>query len=56
MHSTGQWVAQQARNLAWQLQDGISSASSLIHNRDSKFCDAFDAVFTAEGVPLWGVS
>jgi putative transposase len=51
-HPTGQWVAQQARNLAWQLQDGIISATRLLHDRDSKFCDAFDAVFTAEGVKV----
>jgi len=51
-HPTGQWVAQQARNLAWQLQDGSISATRLLHDRDSKFCDAFDAVFTAEGVKV----
>jgi putative transposase len=41
-HPTAQWVAQQARNLAWNLQDGIFSATHLLHDRDSKFCDAFD--------------
>jgi hypothetical protein len=29
-HSTGQWVAQQARNLAWQLQDGVIAATLAI--------------------------
>jgi putative transposase len=51
-HPTGQCVAQQARNLAWQLQDGVLSATHLLHDRDSKFCEAFDAVFTAEGVKV----
>jgi putative transposase len=51
-HPTGRWVAQQARNLAWQLQDGVLSTTHLLHDRDSKFCEAFDAVFTAEGVKV----
>jgi putative transposase len=45
-------VAQQARNLAWQLQDGILSATHLLYDRDAKFCDAFDEVFMAEGVKV----
>jgi putative transposase len=51
-HPTGQWVAQQARNLAWQLQDGVLSATHLLPDRDSKFCEAFDEVFMAEGVKV----
>ncbi len=51
-HPTGRWVAQHARNLAWKLQDGVISATHLLHDRDSKFCDAFDAVFAAEGVKV----
>ena len=43
-HPTGQWVAQQARNLTWQLQDGVLAATHLLHDRDSKFCHAFDEV------------
>ncbi len=49
---TGQWVTQQARNLVWQLQDGVFSATHLLHDRDSKFCDEFDAVFAAERVKV----
>ncbi len=51
-HPTGQWVAQQARNLVWKLQDGVLSATYLLHDRDSKFGDAFDEVFLAEGVKV----
>jgi hypothetical protein len=42
-------VAQQARNLAWQLQDGVLAATHLLHDRDAKFCDAFDEVLMAGG-------
>jgi len=35
-HPSGQWLAQQARNLAWKLQDGTFKASYLLHDRDSK--------------------
>ena len=49
---TAEWVAQQARNLAWQLQDRTLTASFLLRDRDSKFTDAFDAVFKAEAVKV----
>ena len=49
---TGQWVTQQARNLVWHLQDGVFSATHLLHDRDSKFCVEFDAVFAAERVKV----
>ena len=51
-HPTGQWVAQQARNLVWHLQDDVLRATHLLHDRDSKFCEAFDDVFMAEGVKV----
>jgi len=41
------WVTQQARHLSWQIQDGTLPSRFLIHDRDSKFAAAFDAVFTA---------
>jgi transposase len=34
---TGAWVAQQARNLTWNLQDGELAARFLIRDRDAKF-------------------
>ncbi len=51
-HPTGEWVAQQARNLAWQLQDSVLSVTHVLHDRDSKFSDAFDEVFVAAGVKV----
>src|SRR5262249_9618520 len=47
-HTTGEWVVQQARNLAWKLQDGQLRARFLLHDRDSKFTVAFDDVYRSE--------
>jgi transposase InsO family protein len=43
-------VTQQARNLAWQLQDGTLPVTVLVHDRDAKFTAAFDRVFASEGL------
>ena len=51
-HPTAAWVTQQARQLSWQLQDGDIPARYLLHDRDSKFVRAFDAVFRSEGVAI----
>jgi hypothetical protein len=42
------WMAQQARNLVMQLDDERRMPLYLIHDRDSKFGDAFDGVFASE--------
>ena len=47
-----EWVAQQARNLAWKLQDGALQARYLLRDRDSKFSAGFDQVFRSEGVEV----
>src|SRR5262249_19904717 len=49
---TGEWVAQQARNLAWKLQDGALKAKFLLRDRDCKFIASFDQVFGSEGVKV----
>jgi hypothetical protein len=51
-HPTSAWVAQQARNLAWRLQDGTLRATLLLHDRDSRFTAAFDRVFACEGLTV----
>ena len=44
------WVTQQARQLLWQLQDRALHLRFLIHDRDTKFTDSFETVFSAEGI------
>jgi hypothetical protein len=51
-HPTGEWVAQQARNLLMNLDDQAESLKFLIRDRDTKFTAAFDAVFAAVGVRI----
>ena len=49
---TAAWVAQQARQLSWQIQDGALPVRFLIHDRDTKFSAAFDTVFMSEDVTI----
>jgi putative transposase len=47
-HPDGAWMLQQARNLAANEQ--LEHARFLIHDRDAKFADSFDAILHGEGV------
>jgi putative transposase len=49
---TGDWVAQQARNLLMTFDDREQPLRFLIHDRDSKFGGGFDHVFSSEGVTV----
>ncbi len=51
-HPTGEWVAQQGRNLLMNLDDHAESFKFLIRDRDAKFTAAFDAVLTAAGMRI----
>ena len=44
------WVVQQARNLLMDLEDAGMSMKVALHDRDTSFTAAFDAVFRAAGV------
>jgi hypothetical protein len=47
---TGEWVAQQARNLILNLEDRVGDFRFLIRDRDRKYTAVFDEVFKAEGI------
>jgi hypothetical protein len=49
-HSTGDWFAQQARNLLYDLDEQVHRFRFLIRDRGAKFTAEFDAVFTAAGI------
>ena len=49
---SGQWVAQQARNLMAELGQRASRFRFLIRDRDVKYTGIFDAVFRAEGIEV----
>jgi hypothetical protein len=39
------WVVQQARNLLMDLDDAGTRTNLVLHDRDTSFTEAFDAVF-----------
>ncbi len=49
---TGEWVAQQARNLLMDLADRIQQCRFLLRDRDTKFTDTFDAIFASQGIRM----
>jgi putative transposase len=51
-HPDSAWVAQQARNLAWELEELKIPIKVLIRDRDSKYSSDFDAVFSAAGMRI----
>jgi len=49
-HPTGEWVAQQGRNLLMNLDDHAEGFKFVIRDRDARFTAAFGAVLTAAGM------
>jgi putative transposase len=48
----GPWMLQQVRNLLMDLDDRRQRPRLLIHDRDSKFSRAFDAVLRSDGIAV----
>ncbi|MGH3084936.1 MAG: integrase core domain-containing protein [Gaiellaceae bacterium] len=51
-HPDAAWMTQQARNLLMDLDDRGGRPRFLIHDRDTKFSRAFDAIFASEGIDI----
>ncbi|MBP2329330.1 hypothetical protein JOF56_009715 [Kibdelosporangium banguiense] len=51
-HPTGEWVTQQARNLANKLGTRMESLRFLTRDRDTKYTRTFDAVFKADNIEI----
>jgi predicted membrane-bound mannosyltransferase len=51
-HPTAAWTTQLAREFSWQLDEAGHRFTHLIRDRDAKFTDAFDTVFTAIGIEI----
>jgi uncharacterized protein CbrC (UPF0167 family) len=51
-HPTAAWTTQLARNLLTDLRQRGTGLRYLLRDRDSKYTQAFDAVFTADGIKI----
>jgi len=55
LYPTGEWTAQQARNLIMDLGDQAHRVKFMIRDRGSNFTAAFDAVLAGAGIQtVWG--
>ena len=51
-HPTAAWATQLARNLLTDLGERASGFRYLLRDRDSRYTQAFDAAFTADGIEI----
>ena len=52
LHPSTAWVAQQARQLVWNLQEEGRVKRFLLHDHDAKFSSSFNTVFASEGIEV----
>ena len=51
-HPDAEWVAQQARQVAWTFAERAEPVCVLIRDRDRKFTGGFDAVFESQNIRI----
>jgi hypothetical protein len=51
-HTDGFWVAQQARQYVWTLEENEVKPRFLIHDNNQKFIEAHDTVFQSERIRM----
>ena len=51
-HPDGAWVTQQARQVAWTVDERTDPVRCLIRDRDRTFTSGFDAVFEADNIRI----
>jgi len=49
-HPTESWITQMARNAVDETCGGLRRCRYVLHDRDTKFCHAFDQVLASEGI------
>ena len=49
-HPTESWITQMARNAVDEACGGLDRCRYVLHDRDTKFCHAFDQVLASEGI------
>jgi transposase InsO family protein len=49
-HPTEAWITQMARNAVDETGGGLRQCRYVLHDRDTKFCRAFDEVLASEGI------
>lgn len=49
-HPTEAWIIQMARNAVDETPGGVRGCRYVLHDRDAKFCAAFDEVLASEGI------
>src|SRR3954469_18683025 len=49
-HPTESWITQMARNAVDETCGGLDRCRYVLHDRDTKFCHAFDQVLTSESI------